>query len=243
MITKAERNALRKLGDKQTRDLTGLFVVEGRKLLDEVLCSELEVVEIFTTEPTREEGYRVISEVEMGQISQLKTPTTHLATVRQPHYDIAMADPSKNLVLALDCVQNPGNLGTILRVADWFGISDVVCSADCADAFNPKVVQATMGAILRTRIHYTDLAKWLAGQRRRGAEIYGTKLDGEPIYTTSLAKTGVIVMGNEGRGIGEECSREITQSLLIPSVGDSHGESLNVAIATAIVCAEFRRPR
>lgn len=241
MITKAKRQALRKLGDKATRDLTGTFVVEGKKLLEEVLKSSLEVEEIFATEPLDGCDYTPITTSEMEQISQLKTPTTVLATLRKPSCDIHKVDAERNLVLALDCVQNPGNLGTILRIADWFGISDVVCSADCADAFNPKVVQATMGAILRTRIHYTDLAAWLDGQRRRGVPIYGTKLDGEPIYAAELSQNGVIVMGNEGRGIGEECSRSLTHSLLIPSVGDSHGESLNVAIATAIVCAEFRR--
>jgi TrmH family RNA methyltransferase len=140
-------------------------------------------------------------------------------------------------------VQNPGNLGTIIRLADWFGISDIVCSADCADCFNPKVIQATMGAIIRVRVHYTDLAKWLAKQQTAGTPIYGTFLDGENIYSKRLTHNGVIVMGNEGQGIGAACAATVSERLYIPPYPtDNNGsESLNVAIATAIICSEFRR--
>ena len=138
-------------------------------------------------------------------------------------------------------MQNPGNLGTIIRLADWFGISDIVCSEDTADCFNPKVVQATMGAILRVRVHYTDLAKWLSSQGE--AKIYGTFLEGENLYSAELDKSGVIVMGNEGQGISAEVAECVSHKLLIPpSPADRCGsESLNVAVATAVICSEFRR--
>ena len=140
-------------------------------------------------------------------------------------------------------MQNPGNLGTIIRLADWFGITDIVCSADSADCFNPKVVQATMGAIIRVRVHYTDLQRWLSEQRSKGVKIYGTFLDGENIYKTEKGSCGVIVMGNEGQGISPECEQSVTHRLYIPPYpADNPGsESLNVAIATAITCSEFRR--
>ena len=146
-------------------------------------------------------------------------------------------------LMVLDNLQDPGNLGTIIRLADWFGITDIVCSADSADCFNPKVIQATMGAIIRVRVHYTDLSQWLAQQKERGVNIYGTFLDGENIYKTEKGSCGVIVMGNEGQGISPQCEQSVTHRLYIPPYpADRCGsESLNVAIATAITCSEFRR--
>jgi TrmH family RNA methyltransferase len=192
------------------------------------------------TKPIFAEG-EIISEKEMERISQLKTANSVLAVVELPRHSLAKAQPAKNLVLALDRVQNPGNLGTIIRLADWFGISDIVCSEDSADCFNPKVVQATMGAILRVRVHYTNLPQWLANQR--DTKIYGTFLEGENIYSAQLDKAGVIVMGNEGQGISTEVAETVTHKLLIPPYpADRCGsESLNVAVATAVICSEFRR--
>ena len=147
------------------------------------------------------------------------------------------------LTLALDDVQNPGNLGTIVRLADWFGIGDVVCSEATADCFNPKVVQATMGAILRVRVHYCDLEAYLAAERAAGTPIYGTFLEGDDIYRTQLTPTGIVLMGNEGRGVTPACAAQVTRKLFIPPYpAERHAtESLNVAMATGIVCAEFRR--
>ena len=140
-------------------------------------------------------------------------------------------------------MQNPGNLGTIIRLADWFGIRDIVCSENSADCFNPKVVQATMGAILRVRVHYTDLAAWLAAAAARTIPVYGTFLEGENIYTADLSAAGIVVMGNEGRGVSEAAAQSVTRKLLIPPYPADRRttESLNVAMATGIVCAEFRR--
>jgi TrmH family RNA methyltransferase len=163
-----------------------------------------------------------------------------LAVVELPKCRLASVKPDKNLVLALDRVQNPGNLGTIIRLADWFGISDIICSEDTADCFNPKVVQATMGAILRVRVHYTNLAEWLVNQRN--TKIYGTFLEGENIYSATLDKSGVIVMGNEGNGVSKEVMAIANKKLLIPSYPPERptSESLNVSVATAIVVSMFR---
>lgn len=242
MITKAEIQSIRALADKRGRDEQRLFIAEGEKLVAELRASTMRVRKIYTTKPLWADA-EVIAEKDMERISQLKTANSTLAVVECPKYDIAAVDPTKNLVLALDRVQNPGNLGTIIRLADWFGITDIVCSVQSADCFNPKVVQATMGAIIRVRVHYTNLAGWLECQHNRGANIYGTFLDGQNIYKAEKSSCGVIVMGNEGQGISAECEKSVTHRLYIPPYpADNPGsESLNVAIATAITCSEFRR--
>lgn len=240
MITRAEILDIKSLATKQGREELGAFIAEGEKLVGEIRNSSLRIRRILQTKPIFAEG-ELVSEKEMERISQLKSANSVLAVVELPTRKLANVQPSKNLVLALDRVQNPGNLGTIIRLADWFGISDIVCSEDTADCFNPKVVQATMGAILRVRVHYTNLAKWLAEQR--DTKIYGTFLEGENIYNAQLDKSGVIVMGNEGQGISAEVAKCVSHKLLIPPYpADRCGsESLNVAVATAVICSEFRR--
>ena len=240
MITRAEILAIKALATKQGREEQGAFIAEGEKLVDEIRRSNLHIRHIYQTKPLFAEG-EVVGTKEMERISQLKTANTVLAVVETPQCDLSAVEPSQNLVLALDRVQNPGNLGTIIRLADWFGISDIVCSEDTADCFNPKVVQATMGAILRVRVHYTNLAEWLGNQSN--TKIYGTFLEGENIYSAELDKSGVIVMGNEGQGISAEVAETVSHKLLIPPYpADRCGsESLNVAVATAVICSEFRR--
>ena len=242
MITKAEIQSIKALADKRGRVEQGAFIAEGEKLVAELRASDLVVRKVYATKPLFSDA-EVIAERDMERISQLKSSNSTLAVVEIPHYDLSNANPKKNLVLALDRVQNPGNLGTIIRLADWFGITDIVCSADSADCFNPKVIQATMGAIIRVRVHYTSLPQWLEQQKDKGVSIYGTFLDGENIYKTEKGSCGVIVMGNEGQGISPECEKSVTHRLYIPPYpADCAGsESLNVAIATAITCSEFRR--
>ena len=242
MITKADIQSIKALADKRGRVEQGAFIAEGEKLVAELRASDLVVRKVYATKPLFSDA-EVIAERDMERISQLKSSNSTLAVVEIPHYDLSKANPKKNLVLALDRVQNPGNLGTIIRLADWFGITDIVCSADSADCFNPKVIQATMGAIIRVRVHYASLPQWLEQQKDKGVSIYGTFLDGENIYKTEKGSCGVIVMGNEGQGISPECEKSVTHRLYIPPYpADCAGsESLNVAIATAITCSEFRR--
>ena len=241
-MTKAEIQQLRALKDKRTRDIERVFIAEGDKLVDEILDSQFVVRRVYTTDEQRR-GANVehITKQEMERISQLTTPTTTLAVVEQPRNHFAIEQLRDKLTLALDGVQNPGNMGTIVRLADWFGVEDIICSKECADCYNPKVVQATMGAILRVRVHYTDLAEWLSSHK--GTTIYGTFLEGENIYNAQLEKSGVIVMGNEGQGISAEVAEKVSHKLLIPPYpADRCGsESLNVAVATAVICSEFRR--
>ena len=240
-MTKAEIQFVRSLADKRVRDAEHLFVAEGDKLISEILSSGLRVRNIYALEGHFDGRAERVTAKEMERISQLKTASTSLAVVEQPRHNAPAKAPANRLTLALDGVQNPGNLGTIIRLADWFGVEDIFCSEDTADCFNPKVVQATMGAILRVRVHYTNLSKWLAEQR--DTKIYGTFLEGENIYNAQLDKCGVIVMGNEGQGISDEVAKCVSNKLLIPPYpADRYGsESLNVAVATAVICSEFRR--
>ena len=243
-MTKAEIQLIRSLADKRGRTEQGLFLAEGEKLIGELRASHLRVRRIYALEGlfTGEE-VEVVSPHEMKRISQLKSPSNSLALVEIPRCRLRPEELRGRLTLALDEVQNPGNLGTIIRLADWFGIGDILCSEGTADCFNPKVVQATMGAILRVRVHYTDLAATLRQAAGEGIPVYGTFLEGENLYESRLSPTGIVVMGNEGRGVTPAVAQCVTRKLFIPPwPADRRGsESLNVAMATGIVCAEFRR--
>ncbi|MDR0987925.1 MAG: RNA methyltransferase [Prevotellaceae bacterium] len=243
-MTRAEIIAVKSLSDKRARTESGLFVVEGAKLTGEILASTLRVRKIYTTgDLFTESGAERISTKEMQRITSLKTASDVLAVVEIPSTALEPSRLANSLVLALDGVSNPGNLGTLIRTADWFGISDILCSEDSADCFNPKVVQATMGAITRVRVHYVELASTLSTLSAAGSPIYGTFLDGENIYEARLSAAGVIVVGSEGDGIREQVAATVSRRLFIPPypAGRHGSESLNVAIAAAITCSEFRR--
>lgn len=244
-MTKAEIQFVRSLADKRTRDAEHLFVAEGFKLVDEIRHSELRIRNIYTTRDDISGRDVVrIEKREMERISQLNTASDILAVVEQPRYKLALDSLKGELTLALDGVQNPGNMGTIIRLADWFGVKRVICSRECADLYNPKVVQATMGALLRVKVHYIDnLSALLSEARTEGLAIYGTLLDGNNIYHEKLSTEGIIVMGNEGRGLSEECRNTLSHKLFIPPypADAPTSESLNVAMATGIILAEFRR--
>ncbi len=243
-MTKAEIQLIKSLGDKRSRSECGLFVAEGEKLIQELIDSQLNVRKIYALEGVFEEqGAEWIAPREMERVSQLKSANNSIALVELPHHSLDIESLKGELILALDDVQNPGNLGTIIRLADWFGIENIVCSPHSADCYNPKVIQATMGAITRVKVHYTPLVELLEPMQAAGVPIYGTLLEGNNIYHEPLSEQGVIIMGNEGQGISDEVAGFITRKLFIPPfpAGNSGSESLNVSIATAVVCSEFRR--
>lgn len=226
----------------------GLFIAEGPRLVDEILYSDQKVVEVYYTaewyHPMMDKAkpcFQVTTD-EMGSISALTTPTQVLAVVKIPEYNLSDVDAEHQLTIALDTIQDPGNMGTIIRLADWFGIDSILCSNETVDAFSPKVVQASMGAITRVKVIYCNLAGELQKLTEK-VPIYGTFMDGESIYSLNLSQTGIVVMGNEGTGINPEVEKLITQKIHIPSFAKDRTsvESLNVAMATAIVCSEFKR--
>ena len=242
MISKNQIKLIKQLEQKKFRRREGLFVAEGPKVVGD-LMKRWKPVAVFATGdyvPAMTAEVQQITDDELRRISFLQHPQQVIALFPLPEPSPFIPDPSR-LVLALDGVQDPGNLGTIIRLADWFGISDIVCSTETADAWNPKVVQATMGSIARVNMIYTELPALLE-QLPQAYPVYGTLLDGDNIYQQPLTHGGIIVMGNEGNGLTEKVRRRVNRRLFIPSYrSDDTAESLNVAIATAIVCAEFRR--
>ncbi len=243
-MTKAEIQLIKSLSDKRSRSEMGLFLAEGEKLIGELRESDFNVRKIYSLEGIFDGGdVEWISPREMERISQLKSANNSVALVDLPNYKLDIDAIKSELILVLDGVQNPGNLGTIIRLADWFGIKNIICSPTSADCFNPKVVQATMGAIVRVKVHYMPLTELLEELQRADVPIYGTLLEGNNIYSEGLSHAGAIIMGNEGQGVSPEVQKFITRKLYIPPFpADNHGsESLNVSIATAIVCSEFRR--
>lgn len=234
-LTHAQIKMIRSLKDKKFRDEYGLFVVEGEKLVREALDSSYEVESVY-----RIEG---IGENVMSRISLCATPSPVLALVRIPadRSSYGKCGISGGLCLALDSVRDPGNMGTILRVADWFGVETVYLSPDCTDIFAPKVVQATMGSIFRVRTEVADIPELCRAFTSQGRPVYGTLLDGEDIYASNLEGQALVVMGNESNGISGAVRNEISRGLRIPSFGKSGAESLNVAVATAVTLSEFRR--
>ena len=242
MISKNQIKLIKSLEQKKFRRREGLFVAEGPKVVGD-LMKRWKPVAVYATEdycPTLPVSVERISDDELRRASFLQHPQQVVALFQLPQ-DTAFDASDKKLTLALDGVQDPGNLGTIIRLADWFGIDNIVCSQETADAWNPKVVQATMGSIARVNIIFTNLNA-LFDTLPTDFPVYGTLLDGDNIYTQQLTTGGIIVMGNEGQGLTEEVRRRVNHRLLIPSYRtEDTAESLNVAIATAIVCAEFRR--
>lgn len=234
-LTHAQIKMIRSLKDKKFRDEYGLFVVEGEKLVREALDSSYEVESVYRMEE--------IGENVMSRISLCATPSPVLALVRIPtdRSSYGKCGISGGLCLALDSVRDPGNMGTILRVADWFGVETVYLSPDCTDIFAPKVVQATMGSIFRVRTEVADIPELCRAFTSQGRPVYGTLLDGEDIYASNLEEQALVVMGNESNGISGAVWNEISRGLRIPSFGKSGAESLNVAVATAVTLSEFRR--
>lgn len=232
-LNSSQIKEIRSLSEKKFRQQTGLFVVEGEKMVDEALASGFEVVGVYRKDE--------IGEAAMSRISSLSSPSPVLAVLRQQAWSIP--DISSGLYVALDSVRDPGNLGTIIRLCDWFGIDAIFASEDTVELYNPKVVQSTMGAIFRKKVIYCDLKEVCGRFKALGKPVYGTFLDGSNIYAQPLSKDGLIIMGNESNGISDALRACVTDSLLIPSFtgGAPTAESLNVAIATAVTLSEFKR--
>ena len=246
MVSKNQIKLIKSLELKKNRKREGLFVAEGPKVVDDLLKAGFLPHSIFSTEDKEYVNNilnhtQLITDDELRKISFLQHPQQVLGIFRIPDEKTSERTPvTDTLALALDGLQDPGNVGTIIRIADWFGIDTIYCSQDTADAYSPKVVQATMGSLAHVHIIYCDLVELLS---KADCPIYGTLLDGEDIYTQDLTPNGIIVMGNEGNGISEAVRPLITKKLLIPNFNKNTetAESLNVAIATAITCSEFKR--
>ena len=245
MISKNQIKFIRQLEQKKFRHREGLFVAEGTKVVGDLLKAGYIPHSLYATPDwlAENQSHLLISSVtddELTRLSFQQHPQQVLALFPIPE-PADLSPLTSHLSLLLDGVQDPGNLGTIIRIADWFGISNIICSEDTVDAYNPKVVQATMGSIARVNIIYTNLLELLDGLPA-DFPVYGTLLDGENIYAQELTPHGLIIMGNEGNGISDAVRQRVNRRLLIPDFhnGDT-ADSLNVAIATAITCSEFRR--
>jgi TrmH family RNA methyltransferase len=247
MLSKSKIKYIRSLGMKKFRNETRCFLAEGDKLVKDILpYFECELLVAKPSWMAKQGDLRAgeliaAEDNDIEKASLLKTPQSVIAVFRQPDYFLDKQELMQSLSLISDGVQDPGNLGTIVRIADWFGIKNIICSPDTADIFNPKTVQATMGAIARVKVFYTNLPELLTGLT--GLPVYGAFLEGKNIYGETLNTTGLIVMGNEGKGVSRPVAEYISHKLYIPNYppGTETSESLNVAAATAIICSEFRR--
>jgi len=231
MLSNSEIKKIRSLREKKFRDELGLFAVEGEKMVREALESGFDVQAVYRRD---EIGVQT-----MEKISQFSTPSPVLAVVRIPA--MTAGSDRGGLCLALDSVRDPGNMGTILRLSDWFGIDTVYMSADSVEIFNPKVIQSSMGSVFRAHALIADIPELCKSFQARGRRVYGTFINGEDIYTQTLDSKGLIIMGNESSGVSAEVSALVGERLTIPRWPGSGAESLNVATATAIVLSEFRR--
>ena len=243
MLSKSQISLLTSLQHKQFRTEHGLFMVEGYKSITEFIDSDYKVHTIYHTPDTAPKllklsqkiNFQEISLIDLQKISALKNPADAIATVNIPQWGGLNYTTLKNkFSLVLDGLQDPGNMGTIIRTADWFGISNIICSEDTVDAYNPKVVQATMGSLARVNVSYTNLAGLISAAK---LPVFGTLLNGDNIYSTNFGTEGLLVMGNEGNGIRPDIQALVNKAITIPRIGKA--ESLNVAIATAICCSQL----
>lgn len=247
MLSKAQISLITSLQHKKFRKQHGLFIVEGVKSVLEFLSSDYQIHSLYTTAEARTKmgnlpqklKYIEITPAEFQKISSLTNPQGVLALVHLPtleSFDWTLLRQQHNLLL--DDIQDPGNLGTIIRTAEWFGINHIICSVGTVDAFNPKVVQATMGSLARVKIYYTSLGDFI---NQSEMSTFGALLEGKSIYKTDFGNAGLIIMGNEGNGIGDDIVKKVDYAVTIPRIGNA--ESLNVAVATTVFCAEIARQK
>jgi TrmH family RNA methyltransferase len=254
MLSRNQISFVNSLKQKKFREEHQLFIAEGAKIVPELFASEIQIKQLYATEgflksaqiPSGIECIEVKSN-ELERISSLTTPNEVLAVCSIPQRKVDSSVYKGKLSLVLDDVKDPGNMGTIIRIADWFGIENIVCSPNSVDVYNPKVVQATMGSIARINIFYSPVSEFIDGQKQNNSlRVFGALLEGENIYSKTLPSEGLIVIGNESRGISAEVQQVLTDKISIPSFShykqnSGEAESLNAAIATAIICSEFRR--
>lgn len=238
LISKSQIKLITSLHQKKYRDKLGLFVAEGPKVIKELLDAGIKIHSLFSTENFKgiTQNFYIVTKREINKISYLKTANTSLAV-----FEIPSQRPisEKGIIVALDAVRDPGNLGTIIRICDWFGVTQLVCSLDTVDFYNPKVVQASMGSNSRVNVLYVSLREYI---EKSNLPIYGGCLEGENVFSQSLPKDVVIVLGNEANGISKEITSLLTKKITIPQFGDQQKtESLNVATAAAIIISEFKR--
>ena len=253
MLSKNRTKFLISLQKKKVRQELGLFVIEGDKLVKEFLLSEIPVRNLIAVpefinslQPGMKGLIHDTDEVsieELKLLSTLKTPHNALAVVEIPKIEFNKADILNRFCVALDFIQDPGNMGTIIRAAAWFGIENIVCSENCVDLYNPKVIQASMGAILHVNVFYTDLNDFLKKAAENKTPVYGTLLDGKSVYKHQPAKTGIILLGNESNGISPELIKYVSEKIMIPKFSESkYGiDSLNVGMAASVIFSEFIR--
>ena len=239
-ISKNQLKLITSLSQKKYRQKHDLFIAEGVKVLNELLNSTIEIETLFCTDDFEatisEEKVVRISETELKKVSTLKSPNKALGIFKIPK---EKAVQNSGLTIALDAINDPGNLGTIIRLCDWFGVTQLVCSKDTVDCYNQKVVQASMGSLTRISIHYTDLENYIT---KSNLDTFIADMDGENVYKTKLPKEGILIMGNEANGVSEEIKSLLQYKISIPRFGETQEtESLNVATATAILLSEFKR--
>ena len=255
MVSKSKMNFIISLQKKKVREEEKLYIIEGDKLVKEFLMAKVDVKtliakpEFLNSLPlVHKQGIGEVilaSYDELKKMSTLRTPQNALAVIQMPEVSSDQVALEKSLTVALDCVQDPGNLGTIIRAAAWFGIKNIYCSKDCVDVYNSKVIQATMGAILHVSVYYTDLQKLLETAADNKIKVYGALIEGESIYTYKLGNQGIILLGNESKGISEELLPYITDRLMIPKLAQAESgiDSLNVGMAASVIFSEFTRSK
>lgn len=240
MISTAQTKLVRSLHNKKFREQEGLFLAEGPKVVNELVKGGFKVHSLYSTEDFipafKNQSIERVNEKQLEAISALTTPNQVVGVFQIPDHQPDLAEMKKALVLAADDIRDPGNMGTMVRIADWFGIHYLLCSKSCVDVYNPKTVQSTMGSLARVQVLSVDLAKWLPDL----TPVYAATLDGSNVYKEPLSKTGVLLIGNESRGISPELLGLITRKIAIPG-GSSAADSLNAAMATAVLCSEFFR--
>lgn len=253
MLSNKNIKMINSLQLKKQRDKNGLYIIEGDKMVREYLMSGENVVWLYAKPEwisslpavlqSRAANVVPVSYDDLKKISTLKTPHNSIALVEKRTADLDTGALTGRLSIILDNIQDPGNLGTIIRIAGWFGISDIICSQGCVDLYNPKVIQATMGSLLHVNVYYTDLIPLLSGLKELAIPVFATSLTGSSIYETDLPSSGMILFGNESKGISGEVLSMATGQLMIPSFGSRSAgiDSLNVGMSVAVVCSEFRR--